>query len=510
MSRSRALLLLLSLTLVAGGVYAAVRFFAPASDDAVELVPANAVLYVNLFIEPSTEQKLALEDLVAHFERIGTPEEAGEQIAELFDRLLAGSGLSFEDDVEPWLGPQVALFLTSFDAVPDGAMLIAADDEAAAETALRRAVSAQGEPTRRDYRGTSYLFDGYTASGLVDGFAVIGSEPGLKAVIDVAARRLRPLSATAAFDRATRGLEPDRLALVYLDLVRAVPSAAKRAQVELLLGEQSSFALTMHARSDGLVFESSSAVAPGGASVLWAPTGSGLLGELPASAWLGAGGEDLGERAEALLELGTASATGVDLDTVLAQLRRTFGFDLRAHLTDWMGDFGLFFAGGRSDEVRGALVVESRDRAASTAGLLELERLLLSLGLPVERQPPGGGPGFALELPGLEEPLVVLDGGARVALALGRAAADRVLGPGETLERSALFARARRALGDGFELNLFVDVQAVRGLIEAAGALDDPTYATEVRSWLEPLGYLAAGTRRQGDALVSRMMIGVR
>lgn len=510
MKRSRVLIALLVLALAAGGTYAAVRLLGPAHDDAVELVPANALFYANVFLEPSTRQKLALEDLIAHFERIATPDRAGDALAELLDRLLAGSGLTFEDDVEPWLGPQVAVFLTSSGPDADGALLVSSTDDRAAAAALQRSASAQGRPSERSYDGTGYLVTGGTAAAVIDGFAVIGSEPGLRALVDVAAGRAEPLARAAAYRRATAGTERDRLALLYLDLRRAARAAGGRLARHLFGGEPA-FAVVVFARPEGLVFETSlpAAAATSPLSVGWA-SAPGLTAELPASAWLAGGGDGLGARLLTMLELAAEAGPGVDLETFAAQLRAAYGFDLRADLLDWMGDFGLFVTGAGPAELRAGLVVEARAPAAARAGLLELEALLAAAGLPVEPEPPGGGRGFAVAVPGLPEPLVVLAGGGRVVVALGRAAAGQALGPPAEIGDGELYRRAARALGEGFAPSLLIDAAALEAFAESAGAPDDPAYASEVRPWLESLAFIAAGSRSRGDVLVSRVMIGVR
>lgn len=510
MKRSRVAIALMALALVAGGTYAAVRLLAPASDDAVKLVPRQAIFYANAFLEPSTRQKLALEDLIAHFDQIATPDEAGDALAELLDRVLAGSGLSFQRDVEPWLGAQMALFFTSVGPDAHGALLISSTDDDAARAALNRSASAQGRPDERSYQGTAYLVAGDTASAVVSGFAVIGSEPGLRAVVDVASGRAESLAGAASYRRATANIERDRLGLLYFDLGRA-GRGANPGLATSLLGGQDALAVVVFARPKGLVLEVSlpAEAAASPATAGWASL-PGLTAELPASAWFAGGAEGLGARLQTLFDLAAKAGPGLDLDTVAAQLRAAFGFDLHANLLDWMGSFGLFLSGTTPEELRGALVIEALDRAAATSGLIELEAVLNAAGVPLQPDPPGGGPGFALPVPGLPEPLVVIDGGGRVVVALGREAADQALHPPAETGQGELYARAARALGEGFELSLLVDAAALRSFAEASGALGDPAYANDVRPWLEPLAFIAAGSRSRGDVVVSRVMIGVR
>ena len=75
--------------------------FASASDDAVRMVPNEAFVYANVFLNPSTDQKRAIRDLLEKFPEAPNPEEAKNQLTKLFDEGLREIDATFEDDVEP-------------------------------------------------------------------------------------------------------------------------------------------------------------------------------------------------------------------------------------------------------------------------------------------------------------------------------------------------------------------------------------------------------------------------
>src|SRR5687768_15182353 len=102
----KALIIGIIAVLVVGGIaFAAMRVLDQSSEDAaVSLVPEDAYLYANLFIKPSGDQKRALDDLLGNFPKIESTEQAIDRITGLLDDELEQVGLSYAEDVEPWLG----------------------------------------------------------------------------------------------------------------------------------------------------------------------------------------------------------------------------------------------------------------------------------------------------------------------------------------------------------------------------------------------------------------------
>ncbi|MBA2425957.1 MAG: hypothetical protein H0V60_02625, partial [Actinobacteria bacterium] len=110
----------LAVVLVAGGgAFAAMRFLgAPAEDAALALVPEDAVFYGNLFIDPSMEQKRALEGLAGRFPEVGSARNVQKGAAWLLEDPVSEAGLSFEGDVAPEGAPFVTTY-TTFEAQLD-------------------------------------------------------------------------------------------------------------------------------------------------------------------------------------------------------------------------------------------------------------------------------------------------------------------------------------------------------------------------------------------------------
>ena len=219
---------------VGGGAYAGMQWLGVAPEHgALELAPPDSAFYANAFLDPSMDQKMALKSLLARLPRYDTPGEASKAVTSLFDESLGEVGLSFEADVRPWLGDQVAAF-----ASPEGrggdqqgsfGLLLAAEDTDAALDAISAGVAQANKSfTAHSYKGVDYRVEagGGPAIGLVESFVVAGNEAGFKAAVDASTGE--SLSGSAKYREATDGLTEDRVALFYYDAGGALKSLQNR------------------------------------------------------------------------------------------------------------------------------------------------------------------------------------------------------------------------------------------------------------------------------------------
>jgi hypothetical protein len=519
------------------GTLAYQTFFGSAEDEAVNLVPADAVAYGSVFLDPSTNQKRAIGDLLEKFPEAPSADEARNKLVDLIDEGLAEIDMNFEDDIDPWLGDQIAGWAQIPDALgepsasapasPDttpAAFLIASeDDDAAIQFVEEASAKSDDELSEKSYEGADYMLneaDG-SAAGVVDGFLVIGTELGFKAVVDVSGGE-DSLSDSETFSDATDELTEDRLATFYFDgsaFVDALeksggapPGALESGSFGLLGGSLSPTAGALFVESDKVVFETTSE--PGDEDGQELPEISdGLLPDLPADSWGAFGIPDLGatleELYDTLLEASAQGGTGspFDLD---AQFEAQTGLNLREDLLAWMRDAGLFVSGTDPLSVEGGVVIESSDPAASSATVDQLATLLEQQGIRTEPFSAGGAEGFAVDIPapGVTQRAVVL-AGERVVIAYGEDAAVRALEGSDPLSESEAFQTATEGLGEGFIASGYFDVDAIQELAEAAGASQFPEYEEDVKPWLEPFTYVTFGSRENGGRLVQRLVIGI-
>jgi hypothetical protein len=513
---------IVGLVVLGGIAFAAVSaLFSTAEDDAVKVAPADAVLYGNVFLEPSNGQKIAIRELLEKFPDAGTSAEAKELIERLLDEAFSESGITYTDDVEPWLGKQIAFFFTSFGPdEPSGAALIHTEDQDATEDTidkLREVDEEMGTIEERSYEGVDYdLGPDETAIGYVESFLVVGSESGFKAAVDGA--KGESLADSERFQGATTGLTEDRLAILYLDgkglfESSGVPPALLSGP--LLGAAQEPFAGILFARNDGVVFESSSTV-PGGAAGLFAPLlggadDAGLLPDLPGDSWGALGAPNFGQSVQVALDaLGASGLPGLTPDVLSQQLEQEFGINIERDFLSWMGDIGVFVEGTEPNSVGGGLVVESTDEDASDAAVDKIAQLLRQNGAPVQPSEFPDFGGFTIRDPEAPEAIHVI-AADRVIAAFGKQAALDALGTDPSLGGSEGYERALDALGEGFIPSIYFDIQKIIDLIEVGtGAGFDPIYQEEVKPNLDPLTHVVFGSKVDGNTVIQRVVIGVQ
>ncbi|HTA14623.1 MAG TPA: DUF3352 domain-containing protein, partial [Solirubrobacteraceae bacterium] len=181
--------------------------------DPATLTPASTPLYASIAIKPkggATGTASAAAKTLTHL---------AEPYGSVAQALLSseGSHLEFKRDIEPWVGDQAGVFLTSLDTsgLPQsassvqalieggltnglsaigagifdskgaqGAIVLDTSDLGGARSFLAKRAREQQAHTA-SYRGVSYQVSaGGSAEGIVKDFAVIGSESGLKSAID--------------------------------------------------------------------------------------------------------------------------------------------------------------------------------------------------------------------------------------------------------------------------------------------------------------------------------------
>jgi hypothetical protein len=483
------------------------------SSGAASLAPAGSLVYGEATLRPEGEQKAAIESLVAKFPGEGS---AGERIRGLLEKALAESDpeLSYTRDVEPWLGDEAAFFVSSLRADggdADAALLVASDDEDATVAMLDKDEGGR----KTDYRGQDlYVFpEQESAAAVVDGWLVLGNPGGVKAAIGVAEGG-EPIGEDERYERALEDAPEERLGFVYVnspafaEQLEKSPTGAAFGQFRRLLAEP--LIATMDAAEEGLRVE---ATVPesflAGFPIL--AEGTALAAEVPADAWLAMAQPELGKTLEAYADMVGSSVGGRDV--IEQQLRAATGLDLQEDVISWMGDWGVFVRGTSVAELDGALVVETSDEDASARFIDALTRLARKNAEPGTRIEPlalgGGGEGVTWRGPGVPQPVHLFQRDGKVVFAYGDAAARDALDPAEKLGDSATFAEAKDALGGDYSVSFYLAIEPILELADSAGAAADEDWR-EARPYLEPLGALVGGARKDGDKLRSAFGLSVK
>jgi hypothetical protein len=483
------------------------------SSGAAALAPAGSLVYGEATLRPEGDQKAAIEDLVSKFPGEGS---SGDRIRRLLEKAFASADtrLSYEEDVEPWLGDEAAFFVSSISAGgedADAAFLVATEDEDATVDAVEK----DGDVRKTDHRGHDlYVSDDEEgAAAVLEGWLVLGNPGGVKTAIDTIEDG-EPIDDDDRYRETLEDAPEDRLAFVYANMpgllqeLQNTPGAAAIGQLRQLFEEP--ILITGTASEAGVRFEGAvPARLLAGFPIL--AEGSGAAEGLPADSWLALGQADLGKTIEAYLDLAAGSLGG--RDTIERQLKSATGLDLDEDVLSWMGDWGVFVRGTSVDELDGALFIETSDEAASGRFIDALVRLMRENPIPGMRLGPlalpGGGEGVTLRRPDIPEPIHLFQRDGKVVAAFGDAAAQDALDPDETLADSQDFKDAEAALGGDYAVSFFVAIGPILELVESTGAGSDEDWQ-EVKPYLEPLGALVAGARKDGDELRSAFGLSVK
>ncbi len=323
-------------------------------DDAIALVPADAIAYAHV---DAGGPELAAAS--AYAERL--PLLSGLLLGSV--SAVAGERVDFGTEVAPWAGDELALAVLPSLPTAATVTMIEADDPAAARRFADRIIG----PARTErLGGLSVALGGRgTAAALVDGFLLIGDEAGVKAMIEGGDDgNLSSAAAAAGID----DLPTDRFAYGYLsgDGARALLARDHDlAPLDALINARGSDAVTAALSFDGGL---ASLTIRSAQDPDLAGEHPSLLAALPRFA--PALDADVGPDALAYLGLGDA---GAGLESLLALARRRAPA-LTAPLERAAGDLGA--AGG--DDLppllggEAALSIEpvAAQRTAPTPGVL--------------------------------------------------------------------------------------------------------------------------------------------
>jgi hypothetical protein len=526
--------------------------------DPASLVPASAALYASAVVQPAGQLKTNSISVAQRLTHKASP----------FKGLLAvleGSGghpIDYDREVKPWLGDRAAAFIGSVNAAAtegvlaqtlakagiasktgsgetgssglegllgggglsgllgpkglqgalssegvQGALVLDTTDAAKARSFLDARAKSQSAHTAT-YRGVSYqVSSGGSAEAIVGTFAVIGSEAGLKSVIDTHLGGA-PLSRSGDYAKLASGAEAGSLANLYIDpnaLLGAPGASAKEQPILALLRQilagKGKVYLSLIPSVNSVALDVDT-LASGSTSVATAPssvTGAGVLGQLPGGSWLAVGlgnpASTLGQDGQGLRALASL-ASGISLGSfsikgALAPFTSP-DINLRHDLLSWMGGTGVF-ATGSGLNLQAGVVITSKNLSLSRAAVSKLGRAYRDAGGQVSPTSlPGADAAETVRLPNFPVVLTVADGQGKFVIGLGPASVQEALSPQSTLSGSAAYSAAVSALGHGIKPSALVDFPTLVGLAETLGFNQDPGIST-IFPYLQSLTSLAVG-----------------
>lgn len=487
--------------------------------DPARLAPAAAPFFFEVTVRPSGDQRKNLDTVLG---KIAPGKDVGRLLTDALTKSSKGK-VTYQRDIEPWIGEKAGLAITSLPAgkgaAPDLAAIIDTKDADKATATLTKAFD--GKPEKRTYNGVDYRFTAAdkTAGGIVDGELVVGTERGFRAVVD--ASKGQSLAENATYTKARDAVADGALGFFYGDLRRvfdlASSSATGTASAQQLQAARGllerqgpkTIAVALGVTESSITVRSATTGKDGGDAGATAD----LVAGLPQGAFAAFGLGDLGKQLTRLLSSvrSFSSTSGFDVDGGLKQLQEQAGIDVQKDLLDWMGQSALFASGSSITDLGGALVVKSKDPAATKAALAKAKTIAAGAGLK-PRPVSGGGidDGFSVApaAAGAAVEVFAVQAGDRFVLAVNRAALDQAIKPTATLGDDDTFKTATKSLGDGLRPTFFLDFRKISGLIGLAAG-SQPGYA-RVRPYLDAITTIVAGAKRDGDVQRQTLVVGVR
>jgi hypothetical protein len=555
------------------------------SESPATVTPSSAPLYIDAVVKP--EGSLKTDATTAAHTLTGR-----QHPFEGLLKLLAGpSGKTpnYAQEVEPWLGTHAGAFLNSkgldqaegllsgetlekllsegysgleaallgqngLQAVlgtssAQGALVLDTSDVEKAKSFLEGQAHGAGGHTT-SYHGVTYQVspDGI-AEGIVHKFAVIGSEAGIKSVIETAGGG-PSLAQASSYSKLTSTAEHGALANAYLS-PEELESALKAGNggntgggsgssggntssgssdesssaesilplLEGLLGNPGQLYLSVIPSSNQVALNldtlpaTSSAGSSGSSGSASSSTESGAgntepLGEsgaqvlrgLPGSSWLAVGignlGDALGHGAQGLGALGSLGSAldidGIDFGKLLAPLTSR-SLNVQRDLLSWAGPTGIYVSGSSVLALQAALVITSKNSARSRAAVAQFAQAYREAGGQTSpTSVPGTETAVTVRLPSFPLELTIAAGQGKFAAGLGASSIKEALNPQSTLGSAPSYTSAMSTLGGGIEPSALIEFHVLSGLLESIG-LNQASGFSGFASAIAPLGAVTAG-----------------
>jgi hypothetical protein len=497
----------------------------PPANDAAKLVPADALVYLNLSVDPGRDgvkRALNVAKKLPSFGRVGDA---------LARRLGTRAGpVDFRRQIRPWLGNEAALaVLPATAGASQSELVLDVSDRSRAQKFLTQTAGAAG---KAKYRGVEILRYGTVATAFVSGDLVIAPESVVRGAIDRARGRAPSLDENPIFRRAYRGLPDGRLldAFVSRDGVRRLlaPQGGALGLASSLVDQPALAGVggAVGASGDQAKLTVNTVLDPGLAKASppgLAPFSPKLAGSVPKGtlAYLGISGLD---RAAGRL-LGLAGASGVNAAGVAqlaqrarASLAKSTGVDLDRDVISLLHkETALFVLPGIPTPTL-AVIAQTPDEKKTREALAKLQLPLAKLFAPPAAgagQAPtfqdrdlGGVDAFQLRLtPTIEIDYAVFDG--KLVLATSLEAIRRVKQHNGSLEDDPAYKSVLSGRPSTVTSLVFLDFGQLLALGERTGLGQDPAYLA-VRDDLQRVRAVGVATTAKTNETTAEITISVK
>jgi hypothetical protein len=486
--------------------------------DPAEAAPPKASVFIEASIQPGGEIAENVDSLAA---KVAGIDDVGALIAEELEKSAsdAGGSVDFGKEVEPWLGEKAGIFLQDYDGEDfqgaGGALQVT--DEGEAEDFVDRRVEETDESYEDgSFEGVDFKTDEEGSSvGFTEGLLLYAQdEATFKLMVD--ALDGENLATLDDYTEATGDVPDDSVGDVYVDIGKLIKEAGQGIEAETKVGlellgiepEDSTAVISLVPGAESLEMDVSSNLTSGAVA---GGDASALLGSLPAGSVAAVGTAEYGKALQQMID--QIDENGIPGQVPPNRFKKSLegsGIDVES-IVGSIGDIGVFVEGNSQSTLGGALVIESEDPTEAQNTVKNLGLLLRASGTPgVTAIKEGGFSGFSITSAEFgDKPLVVAAGGSKIAISYGPKAATAALSEkAGTLADDPTFEEAKSALGDT-PISGFVDGQAAVGLFETLASPLEQAELTEVRPYLEKVGYVAFGGSSSDESSTATIIFGL-
>jgi hypothetical protein len=493
--------------------------------DPASAVPASALGYIQADVRPTGS---LLAGIDAASQRLLGISDPGAKLDALIDG-AAPSGVSYENDIRPWLGEQAAVALLSGTTTAHAQYAIVLDQTngAKATAAIKSGGlfenkdSAPDKTAHASYGGVSYTED-LTAKmdiGVVGSYVVIANDAAaFDAIVDTV-KGAASLAGTSGFKQAVSSELAGADGVAYVPLLRLVDAlaantTASRSPTSAIISKVLQVLRTKLANaivSGSARFDSNGAaidIALSGATGVAgspAPARGGSetnpIATLPGGSWLAVGATNVGPTLAGLVtdlgQLGSAGSAG-SFSKSLGEIQQVTGINIEGDLRS-ITTVGAFAKGSNLATLEAGLVLAVNDSTQATTIVTQLKELLSLVAASDHSFAIGGlsqsniQSGFTIHVPGVPFSFDVAAAGSRVVVALGTTSLNDALASGGRLSGTSTYGTATSLLGSGIQPDVIVSLPDVVALLQNLGR-GSGAAAAKILPYVERLGTVALGT----------------
>ena len=531
----------------AGGVgaYIYIQFqsLSHSPEETAKFLPVETSLYASMNLRPGVGQLTKLRDILDLFKENPKFEE---KLDELYGDLEKETGIDVEEELFPWVGPEIALAIPTFEGIeetPDIVAFIGHTDKGAAESFLRKLLAYGEESGETEYEETltrgrlifvvDPLDDVSVHIALADDYIVVATGSGMLAQtldrMDSGQAQIS-LFDDAGFQEAREAAESPRFGLMYIDVAGIIDQAGEEALGEEIVESVQDFSdqlpdfiVASASFIDNGILVSTSFDYPV-EEELFVPAVANSLGSTRLASedtvgllsFVGVqdGWESLREELADLPDL--------DLEEAFDEIEAEIGIDIERDVLGWMtGEmaFAVLLPGGVSfntDEIHANAYVEFDDRDKALFGIERIRAALEDGGVDFDVVDIEGNEavvadvGDDLGTPNLLPGYVVLDDYVVIGTTLAslRQAVLAEKGDISSLRESSAFNRPLGAVGDSTDLVAFGNIRRI--VQEALDQLDETEFEEYVETadpFLAPLeGFLLGAAVDESLVTVSAVI----